>query len=198
MGKPMVPKERTASQLLFLPFRRSFSSFSRFSRPCLLVFHGRWRLQTMPVSGQVRRGLEQVGEPARSPPRKGGGVEGSDFSGAAGGRERGGAVPGAAGLQPLPAPSHLCLFSCLLLPGLSWNRCRERAERTFFVSRRTVRRGMKADRFMEGYSVFCYFSHFTSRRGILELKETLELIESNTCLASPGICNILGKCLPRV
>lgn len=44
---------------------------------------------------------------------------------------------------------------------------------------------MKADRFMEGYSVFCYFSHFTPRRGILELKETLELIESEHLLSPP-------------
>lgn len=110
---------------------------------------------------------------------------------------------GALSREP-PAFSHSPLHpTCACFPAFCYLGSREIAaekeqKELFFVSRRPVRRGMKADRFMEGYSVFCYFSHFTPRRGILELKETLELIESNTCLARPGICNILGKCLPRV
>lgn len=46
-----------------------------------------------------------------TPPQKGGGVEGSDFSGAAEGRGAGGAVPRAASFQPLLFLSHLCMFS---------------------------------------------------------------------------------------
>lgn len=98
-----------------------------------------------------------------TPPRKGGGVEDSDFSGALGRRGSGGAVPSAAWLQPLPFLSHLCIFSVPFV-NEGFVKSLQRKGRIFFlVSIHAVRVGMNADRLIERQNVsFRYFSHPTT------------------------------------
>lgn len=90
---------------------------------------------------------------------------------------RGGAVPRAAGLQPLPFLSHLCTFSVPFVNEGLVKPLQRKGRKNFFISVGACRMGMKVDWLIEGQNVFFgYFSPLNHRLGILELKETLEFI----------------------
>lgn len=97
-----------------------------------------------------------------TPPRKGGGVESRDFSGAAERQGRGGAVPRAAWPQPLPLLSHLCIFYVPFVNEDLVKSLQRKGRKNFLISILAVRTGMKGDRLIEG-QMFSYFyiSHFT-------------------------------------
>lgn len=161
-GKPIFPKEAYSFPIAVFPL--SFFILTRFpsSLSFFLAFLGRWRFQTMP---NVRSRCLLA-----TPPRKGGGVESRDFSGAAERQGRGGAVPRAAWPQPLPLLSHLCIFYVPFVNEDLVKSLQRKGRKNFLISILAVRTGMKGDRLIEGQNVFLFLYFTFYRLGILELK----------------------------
>lgn len=155
MGKPVFPKS-CGFPIALLAFRCSLFSLLLslfFLFPTCLS----WALKVLDnAQCRSRWGWTVIGQRIGSwrLHGKGGGVAGSDFSGAAEGRRTWGRCPEILLISAIPPfyPACAC-FPCLLLTRISWNHCKRKK---FFVSMHPVRVAVKADRLIEGHSVFMF------------------------------------------